>query len=229
MDPPPAASSGGGILSDSPISLALSVGYDNEYIWRGADLGKDLTWFDVSLGYSITDDLSFTLGAWQATWRSGDELDIYASLDYSLGAVDLSLGWIYYYFYGPGSDYHEYSLGASTSLGPIDLGLTYYIAPAAGLEYDYVELSAGTSFELTENMSLDLGVALGWGDKDFIAFQGGPLEDSLTHFGANAALNIALYENLTLSPYIATSIPLDELDGPYGDEFYGGISLGVEF
>ncbi|MEM7385403.1 MAG: hypothetical protein AAF514_10700, partial [Verrucomicrobiota bacterium] len=187
--PPVDVLSSDSVFSDLGLSFAVAVGYDNEYIWRGSELGKDLTWFDVSASKGLTDDLSFTLGLWQASWRQGDELDIYASLDYSLGPVSLSLGWIYYYFYGGGGDYNEYSLGASTSLGPVDLGLTYYIAPESGFDYSYVEFSAETSFGITDRLSLDIGAAVGYGDEDFISFQGGPSESSMTHVGVTAGMS----------------------------------------
>ncbi len=230
--PPPSMPepSGGGLLSDTGLSLAASVGYDSDYLWRGANYGDDLTWFDVSTGLSLNDMTSLSLGVWHGSWRGGnDELDVYAGLDVDLGAVTLSAGWTYFYFYDAGGDYHEFSLGASTSLGPVDLGLTYYIAPDNDVDYSYVEATAGTSYDISEYVSLDLGATLGYGDSEFNTFQGGTDSSGFTHLGVSVGLSMTLWENVTLSPYIAYNHPLDELEDAYDEDVYGGISLGIEF
>ena len=215
----------GGLLSNG---LAISAGYDTDYMWRGANFGNDLTWFDVSLDIDLTEEFSLNIGAWNGSWDAGDELDIYASTDFELGAFTFTAGWTYYYFYGDLDHYHEFNIGTSVDIGPVSVGLTYYIAPDDE-DYDYLELSAEASFEVSGFASLELGAVVGYGDGQFNAFQGANDNGDATHIGITAGLAIALRENVTLTPYIGFLAPLGEMEDVYDDDVYGGVSLGVEF
>ena len=60
------------------LGAEVSVGYDTDYIFRGANLGQDLLWTDVNVSTSLSDGLGLNIGAWYAnpTDAGDDELDI---------------------------------------------------------------------------------------------------------------------------------------------------------
>ena len=207
------------------LGAEVSVGYDTDYIFRGANLGQDLLWSDVNVSTSLSDGLGLNIGAWYAnpTDVGDDELDIYAGVSTDLGGMSLDLGTTYYYYPGAtGSNTLEFGAALGTSVGAFDLSLGVY--HDIDTENTYVELGAGTSFDLTDNISLDLGATIGNNQDEVVGGQA----DGLTAVTITVGAPIGLTDNASLTPYLGINAGLDD-NQDAGDEIFSGISLSVGF
>ena len=207
------------------LGAEVSVGYDTDYIFRGANLGRDLLWSDVNVSTSLSDGLGLNIGAWYAnpTDAGDDELDIYAGVSTDLGGMSLDLGTTYYYYPGAtGSNTLEFGAALGTSVGAFDVSLGIY--HDIDTENTYVELGAGTSFDLTDNISLDLGASIGNNQDEVIGGQA----DGLTAVTITVGAPIGLTDNASLTPYLGINAGLDD-NQDAGDEIFSGISLSVGF
>ena len=207
------------------LGAEVSVGYDTDYIFRGANLGQDLLWTDVNVSTSLSDGLGLNIGAWYAnpTDAGDDELDIYAGVSTDLGGMSLDLGTTYYYYPGAtGSNTLEFGAALGTSVGAFDLSLGVY--HDIDTENTYVELGAGTSFDLTDNISLDLGATIGNNQDEVVGGQA----DGLTAVTITVGAPIGLTDNASLTPYLGINAGLED-NQDAGDEIFSGISLSVGF
>ena len=207
------------------LGAEVSVGYDTDYIFRGANLGQDLLWSDVNVSTSLSDGLGLNIGAWYAnpTDAGDDELDIYAGVSTDLGGMSLDLGTTYYYYPGAtGSNTLEFGAALGTSVGAFDVSLGVY--HDIDTENTYVELGAGTSFDLTDNISLDLGATIGNNQDEVIGGQA----DGLTAVTITVGAPIGLTDNASLTPYLGINAGLDD-NQDAGDEIFSGISFSVGF
>ena len=165
------------------------------------------------------------MGAWYAnpTDAGDDELDIYAGVSTDLGGMSLDLGTTYYYYPGAtGSNTLEFGAALGTSVGAFDVSLGIY--HDIDTENTYVELGAGTSFDLTDNISLDLGASIGNNQDEVIGGQA----DGLTAVTITVGAPIGLTDNASLTPYLGINAGLDD-NQDAGDEIFSGISLSVGF
>ena len=210
---------------DEDLGFEVGLGYDSSYVFRGVDFGDHSVWGSVDYSAPLTDDLDLGLGLWYETVaESGngyEELDVIAGLTYSLGAVDLGLGLIWYYFPDSDSDALELGTSIGTSIGAIDLG------GAASYDFEvdgwYFEVSAESTIELTDSVALVPGALVSYGE-DYYGVSG------FNNAGVSLALPITLTKSATLTPYIAASFALDALeDLGEDDHIYGGVSLSVSF
>ena len=207
------------------LGAEVSVGYDTDYIFRGANLGQDLLWSDVNVSTTLSDGLGLNIGAWYAnpTDAGDDELDIYAGVSTDLGGMSLDLGTTYYYYPGAtGSNTLEFGAALGTSVGAFDVSLGVY--HDIDTENTYVELGAGTSFDLTDNISLDLGATIGNNQDEVVGGQA----DGLTAVTITVGAPIGLTDNASLTPYLGINAGLDD-NQDAGDEIFSGISLSVGF
>ena len=207
------------------LGAEVSVGYDTDYIFRGANLGQDLLWSDVNVSTSLSDGLGLNIGAWYAnpTDAGDDELDIYAGVSTDLGGMSLDLGTTYYYYPGAtGSNTLEFGAALGTSVGAFDVSLGVF--HDIDTENTYVELGAGTSFDLTDNISLDLGATIGNNQDEVVGGQA----DGLTAVTITVGAPIGLTDNASLTPYLGINAGLDD-NQDAGDEIFSGISLSVGF
>ena len=207
------------------LGAEVSVGYDTDYIFRGANLGQDLLWSDVNVSTSLSDGLGLNIGAWYAnpTDAGDDELDIYAGVSTDLGGMSLDLGITYYHYPGAtGSNTLEFGAALGTSVGAFDVSLGVY--HDIDTENTYVELGAGTSFDLTDNISLDLGATIGNNQDEVVGGQA----DGLTAVTITVGAPIGLTDNASLTPYLGINAGLDD-NQDAGDEIFSGISLSVGF
>lgn len=211
--------------TSSIFSGSISVGYDTKYIFRGVDFGDDAVWSGVDTNFDLADNLSLNLGAWYINPTGGgqdnDELDLYAFLNTSVGGVDVGVGVTSYLFPEAGGDALEAALTLGKSIGMLDFGFLYaYDFEADGT---YLEGSVGTTIEISDNVALEIGSGVGYGD-GYYGVSG------FNNVYVKAALPIALTETLTLTPYVANSWAIDSLeDSGEDDHFFGGASLSVDF
>ena len=215
--------------ADDALGFSVALGYDSSYVFRGLDLGDNLVWGDVSYANDFGGPLEFSVGAWYASTNGSDgdefdELDVYGGVAASVGAVDLAVGVIYYYF--PDVDDNTFEIYGSVGTEFAGVGLELYYGYDTELNGGsaYYAISAGYSIPLGDTLSLDFSSAISYGD-DY-NFEG----TGFNNVDVRLALPIALTDAATLEPYIAGSIPIDGLDDTGEDDIlYGGVAISVSF
>ena len=217
--PAPVAAAPSSLLGD--VTGELSAGYDSHYIYRGSNLGEDAVWTGLDLSVPLMDGVGLGLGAWYInptnTGVSDDELDLYASVGTTLGVVDVSVGYTaYLYPENGGDDTHEINLALGTEIAGVAVGGLY--AYDFDLETHYYEVSFGYGVTITDVISADASVRVGF------------LEDDYSHTTVSLGLPIALTGNATQTPYVAGVFPEEDIHGgEVDDEIFGGASLSVSF
>ena len=215
--------------ASAEIESEVHVGYTNEYLFRGLDLGSNLVeaGADVATEYN---GLGLSAGAWYGSFdndntESTSELDLYAEVSRDLGFVTAAVGYIKYVnddTNGFADDAQEVYFSVAKSLYGVDFSLTYFW----DIETDndgYAELGASKGYEISPCLTLNTGAALG-----YLAEQG-----QLAHLTAKVSLDYAYSETATISPFVAASWSLgDDEDTAYentGNEFVAGTMLSVSF
>ena len=209
----------------SDLGAEVSVGYDTDYIFRGANLGGDLLWSDVNVSTSLSDGMDLNIGTWYANVTDAggsDELDIYAGVSTDLGGMSLDIGSTYYYYPTDGGNTLEFGAALGTSVGAFDVSAGVY--HDLDTENTYFEVGAGTSFDLTDTVSVDLGAAIGNNQDQVVGGQA----DGLTALTITIGAPIGLSDNASLNPYVGINVGLDD-NQDAGDDIFSGISLSVGF
>jgi hypothetical protein len=205
-------------------------------VWRGYELSEDSIVIQpsVSAGYkgfgfnlwgNLDTDASENI--YDYSGSQFNETDMTLSYDTSVGPVALGVGYIYYGFdYGDDTEEIYISFGFDTILSPT---LTIYRDIAEFYTW-YVALDIGYSFEMPNDITLDLGGSFGYyydDDNDYSELHNGLLSVGLT---------IPVGEYMSIAPSIAYSFPLssdaeDTLAGVDGDSnfFYGGVTCSISF
>jgi hypothetical protein len=206
------------------LGFTLSVGYDTDYIFRGTDFGQHLVWSALDYSHEFEGGLGLDLGAWFAALADDDytELDLYGSLSYSFGPVDVSAGYIHYFYFRDDSDAPEVFGTVGTEV--LGVGLELYAGYDFEVEGTYLALTAGYAWDLTDRIGLDFSAGVSY------SFEYYTLEDDWNAVDVRLGIPFALSDRATLEPYAAVSLPLDALDEiGQEDTFYGGVSLSVTF
>jgi len=226
--------------ASAEIESEVHVGYTNEYLFRGIDLGSNL----VEAGADVATEwngLGLSAGAWYGSFDaptnlggggaySTSELDLYAEVSKDLGFVTAAVGYINYINDDTTAqnlgllvdDSQEVYFSLAKSLFGVDFSLTYFW----DIETDndgYAELGASKGYEISPCLTLNTGAALG-----YLAEQG-----QLAHLTAKVSLDYAYSETATIAPFVAASWSLgDDNDTAYentGNEFVAGTMLSVSF
>lgn len=225
----------------------ISVGYETDYIFRGARFAGDSVWADVNYTF---DGLAVpvTVGALYLNGINDggffgpdfDELDLYVSAALgTFAGFDVDFGYTHYVFpefrsnFFPAGGYGELNLGISRSLGFVDLAYQAAYGFAGSGSYGhgwYHQLGVEKSFGLTDNINLVLGAGVAYSDQYSTGNFG---KSGWNHYYVTAALPIELNCRTTLTPYIGYNGTPDTwiMDNqPQGsDILHGGVSLKVSF
>ena len=219
--PPPAIQPAG----DPFLYAEVSVGYESTYLFRGVDFGDNAPWGGVDVGANVAPGVTFDVGAWyinpgQAGF--GDELDLYAWLNFSVGPASVGIGGTYYYFPEGGGDAWEPGITLGFDLGyGLELGVGYYYDLEA--EGSYVETSLSKEIPITDSVSFNIGGGISFGD-DYYGVS------SFNHAFVTAGPSIALTDFATLDIYIGGNFPLEDLsDAGEDDDVHGGASIALSF
>jgi hypothetical protein len=212
--------------SGEPFSLGadITLGYDTDYVFRGANLGDSLLSTTVNLNtISLGDGMDLDLGAWYANTYDGGytELNLFGGVSVDLGDASLSAG-ITYYTSGSGSldNTVEPYVGIGTEMGGLDVSLGY--AYDTEIDGAYLALGAGKSLELSDSITVDVSASLNYANDYFGV-------DGFNNVDLRLGLPMAVGD-ATLTPYIAGSIAVDAGDeGGLDDHLYGGVSLSISF
>lgn len=161
------------------VGATLTFAYEDEYVFRGQKLGEESLQPAVEITYG-----GFVFGLWgsfpydeSATFTN--EVDVYAGYSVDMDGFSLSGGVTYYTYPNLQDDvfdlYDSDDGDGSNTIEPY-LGVDFDVigAPSLYVYYDLqlesfsVVAAASHSIETGENMSLDVGVELGyvdyWGD-----------------------------------------------------------------
>jgi hypothetical protein len=225
--------------ASAEIESEVHVGYTNEYLFRGIDLGSNLVeaGVDVATEYN---GLGLSAGAWYGSFDaptgsfggaySTSELDLYAEVSKDLGFLTAAVGYIKYINDDTTAtnlsllvdDAQEVYFSVAKSLYGVDFSLAYFW----DIETDndgYAALDASKSFELSSCLTLNTGATLAYLVE----------EGQLAHLTAKVALDYAYSETATISPFVAASWSLNNNDNSaYADtanEFVAGTMLSVSF
>lgn len=219
------------------IEGSLTAGYSTEYEFRGATLGSDLAEANLALS---TEYNGITIGGnvWYASTNDektafvDDEADYTLSLSKAFGAVNVSLGYIYYSYPAASDDNtQELYLTASTELfaGITGTVTGYYDFDLFDGWFFYADL--GKSFKLNDSVSLNLNAGIGGYD----SYDG--VGNGINHYYVKAALAWTPKENLTVTPYVKFTDADSDFPSDFttpGDDFggenvVGGVTLSVSF
>jgi len=216
-----------GTATAMQIDYEISTGYTSEYIFRGVNLGQDLVDVGLSAATEI-DRFGISAGAWYATFRDNipfdsnatDELDLFGSVTYDFDFLVAGVGYIWYYYPEAGGHTAEVPVSISRDWGIVDTSLTYFW-DVRGDNDGYTELAITNETELNSCLTLSSGLFTG-----YLAERG-----RLCHITAKVALDYALTETATVSPFIAHSWALTEVGAYQGskNQLFGGVQVAVSF
>lgn len=233
--------------AESAFQGNVHIGGHSDYIFRGADMGDGMAEGGVDASLKLGQGFTLSGGLWYASIENSalgnfpfatvpdhySELDLYGQVSKDFGWLTASVGYIWYHYADTelttpaGStklidDSQEIFFGVSREIAwGIQGSLTYFW----DIETDnggYTELALSKSLEICDKTSLDLAVKTG-----YLIEEGG-----FSYIQPMATLNYKVTDTVTISPYLAYSVELDELDtvaGPSGNRFYGGVKLAVSF
>ena len=214
------------------VEYSINGGYHNEYIFRGVDLGNDMTTAGVDAATEAW-GLDLSAGLWYASFDTAatqtSELDVYADISKELGFWGLtgSVGYIKYInddssFGGTVDDAQEVYFGLSKEICyGISSSLTYFW----DVETDndgYLELGLSKSYELTDCVSLALATNLGYAAE----------ESEFANWYTTVALDWEFADDAVLSPYVLYSLEGESTtlyENVSTHEFIGGVTLTVSF
>jgi hypothetical protein len=212
------------------IGLEASVGWDSHYVFRGEPLQENTLWTQLSYDLSLTDSLSLNITPWflQDLDTDYNEIDLSASLTYSLDPWEFSAGYAGYYYprksFGGGEgigDEQEIIASVSRSFG--DLTATLLGAYSITRDGLYYEFALEYPVTVTDSFTLTPGVVVG-ADTDY--YDDGT---DLNHVSLRLTADYQLTPWCTLSSYLAGNLPTGHLEDYYDNDLYGGVSLIVVF
>lgn len=229
-------------------SVNASTGWDSLYMYRGVNVlgnGNGLYWLGGDLTLSPWENGAFVAGVWYGvgSWWNGanaqqryGELDVFAEYTHSFGALDLTAGWIYYYYpslgveqgatSGPGTSQNEIYFGAAYNIeiGSVTItpNTTYYynVGPElgsyggivnGGSSYWILGLDANIPVGYDGAVALEpytqFGINFGYNNNDF----GATRFNGGNNWQAGIALPIQFTSWFGISPYIAYSYQWQQL------------------
>lgn len=219
-------------------SGSVYLGYFDKYLWRGFNLSESKPVFqpgvDVSLG-------NFTFSYWSNIQQNdGEATETDITIDYTFSPhelVSVSFGNIFYQLdFGGAKDTNELYLSVA---------LDTLLAPTLTAYWDYDEaesdglfftLSVGHSFEVMENLAVNLGALVSYNQaSDYAVFY----EDANGEFKSyrdfhnyelSVSLDYGLTENLVVSPSILFSSGISSgAKKAIDSDWLAGINLSYNF
>jgi len=220
------------------------VGFYDKYLWRGFDLSGSV---GVVQGGMDLSHKGFTLSYWsniqadddkEEGFKSGEATETDIVLDYSfdLGeTVSMSVGNIFYNLEGL-NDTNEAYVGVT---------LNTLLEPTLTAYYDWDECtedglfftaSVGHSFDITDGLSLSLGVLVSYNQENDYAIgyedAAGNWQDysDWHNYELSVGVDYAINDNLTVSPSFMYSSPIStEAKWAIDSETVGGVTVTFAF
>ena len=215
--------------AQAEIESEFHVGYNSDYIYRGAELGEDAYEYGLDFAGSSDCGLDWSAGIWSISPDNEDgnvdELDIYASVSKDLGIGSVAAGFTVYTYDGGGDDAEVY-LGFSTQQAGLDLGLTVFFGTDGAMQ-DAVLLegSIGYSFEVSSKTTANIGIAYG-----YLLDEGNFAADGELYASASISLDYAVSDSITFSPYVSYNEGEEDIFGAIAaDGAHVGASVSFSF
>lgn len=191
--------------AQAEIESEFHVGYNSEYVFRGNDLGSDAYEFGLDFSGSCDCGFDWSAGIWSITPDGGDndELDIYGEVSKDLGFGSVAVGFASYQYDGGAEDDSEVYLGLSAEpVKGFEVGFKAYFGVDGAIEDQILlEGALGYTFIISPNIAAKVGVVYGYMADEGV---GGYSDDEGSVYGAaTLALDIAVSEDITFSPYVA--------------------------
>ncbi len=245
-------------------SVNASTGWDSLYMFRGVNVlgnGNGLYWLGGDLTITPWENGAFVAGVWYGvgSWWNGantqaryGELDVFAEYTHSFGALDLTAGWIYYWYPTTSQAQNEIYFAAAYNIEVGTVTLTpntayyYNVGPQlgspggivnGGASYWILGLDASIPVAYDGAVALEpytqFGINFGFNNNNFgnNRFNGG------NNWQAGIALPIQFTSWLSVSPYIAYSYQWQQLAAGAGtgtgatavNTWWGGISANISY
>ena len=225
-------------IAPPPSFDATLLGAD-QYVFRGVPQNeRGVLQADISSTLPLENGDALSLGAW-ANFDGGDrtgdaalpggsggsasEIDLLVGYSRTVNHVDLSFGLVNYNF--PSVTFAsttEAYLEAGTTLHGVDAvaSIYYDIEEVHGL---YSRIDLAKSFDVSEDLALDLAAGIGWSDSDHSSAYYGAASSELADAGITLGLSHALDEHRSISVQGAWSSILgsdlsDAIDGAGMDD-----------
>jgi len=226
-----------------PFTFGADLTYTSEYMWRGLHCSDDSFQWDYYVSYKgLTANVWYSMDMTDQNDNSGRIVETDYTLDYSsdfgfispkLKKLGFSLGYIYYAF----------PQGEDDNTQEVYVGLSYdtFLTPSLTAYFDieqqggcYLELGLGQSFSLPYNMSLDLAGVLGYSIDEDGTDDGYYDDNGFTHAQLTATLNYSPLPYITISPFGAVQLCIDDNvqdQDDVGNDIvvWGGLTVNVEF
>ena len=224
--------------AQAEIEGEVHVGYNTDYVFRGADLGENAVEVGADINGSLSCGIDWSLGIWYINPDSDsglDEIDFYGEISKDLGFGTLALGFINYQFSNTGgSDDDEIYVAASTEFAGLEAGLTLTFG-VSGLVDDavFLEGSLAKGFDISDKFSGEVSLGAGYiideGDAGNYYATDGYAYGTLTVSGS-----YALTDQVSINPYISYTEGEDGIYLSGGQDFrftgaHGGVSIAVSF
>jgi hypothetical protein len=216
------------------IESEFHVGYNSEYIFRGADFGDDAYEYGLDFAGSCDCGLNWSAGIWSVSpdGEDGnvDELDIYAAISKDLGFGSVAVGFTAYTFDGGFADDAEVFLGlAAEPIAGLDAGLTVYFGTDGSLqEQVLLEGTLGYTYTISDKIGANIGVVYGYVADEGMG--GYVSEDGSAYYSATLSFDVALSDDLTFSPYVSYVDGVEKrLIFQEQDGFIGGAKVSFAF
>ncbi|MES2659887.1 MAG: hypothetical protein V4689_14805 [Verrucomicrobiota bacterium] len=214
--------------AQAEVEYELHTGYSSMYLFRGLDLGDNLTEVGLDAAYDYN-GVKISGGIWAAAFDNSpvntgnqidSEVDFYTEVGYDFGFANLSVGYIYYWNMGHlGEDAQEIPFTISRDFGWADIYLTYFWSVDGPNNDGYLELGGSHSWELNSCLSLNYNTNVGYLVE----------EGDFTAWTNKLSLDWGFSENAKVSPFVAFSLGLSDNYNNEDDEFLGGSMLSVSF
>ena len=219
--------------AQAEVEYELHTGYSSEYLFRGLDLGQNLTEVGIDAAYDW-DGTKISGGVWAAAFSDANnnltgkpngqqissEVDWYTEVSHDFGFANLAVGYIYYWNMGAlGEDAQEIPFTISRDFGWADIYLTYFWSVAGQNNNGYLELGGSHSWELNPCVALNYSTNFGYLCE----------EGDFTAWTNRLSLDWGFAEHAKVSPFIAFSLGLSDDYNNSDNEFLGGSMLSVTF
>lgn len=113
-----------GFVASAQAELSFNIGVFSDYLSDGASESNNNAVVQGGIDYGH--ESGFFVGTWLSTLGSGDgqEVDLYAGYDFSVGALDFGVGYTYYH-YTVLDDANFGELNLWAGYGPVYFGIDY--------------------------------------------------------------------------------------------------------
>ena len=210
------------------IDSTATIGYDSRYVLYGYRLSRHLYHADLYLSSALDAQTTVWGGGWYGYLTDGTyhEIDLYTGVDRTLTDT-LSGGVAYSLFnylevpFETSDQSHEFAMHLSYASGPVFLQVRdQYDTEANG----HILRAIGEFYQtLNGQLSLTLSAEYGYALRYYI-------DNNLpNHALFTLKAPYAINETLTLTPFIAYTLPLAAIDDFEEEELYGGVAMSFSW